>query len=97
MSLIFRPTNLPPSWRHSEWTALSGELIVGRIEEVTSNTDVLWFWGMSGVHGPPEIMQISGMAPTLDQAKAEFKENWEKWLAWANLQQLSDPTPPLRA
>jgi hypothetical protein len=32
-------------------------------------------------------MRVAGIATSFDQAKAELQENWEKWLAWANLQE----------
>jgi hypothetical protein len=38
-------------------------------------------------------MRVAGMAATFDQAQAALQGNWEKWLAWAKLQELSDPAP----
>jgi len=37
-------------------------------------------------------MRVAGIATSLDQAKAELQENWEKWLAWANLREVGDAT-----
>jgi hypothetical protein len=31
-------------------------------------------------------MRIAGMTSSFEQAEAELKENWAKWLAWAKLQ-----------
>jgi hypothetical protein len=30
-------------------------------------------------------MRKNGMTATFDQAKTEFKANWDRWLAWAKL------------
>jgi len=71
---------------------MSGGLRVGSIykREFPKTPEMHWFWALDGVHGGPDAMRISGMTATLDQAKAELKENWAKWMAWANLR---DPTP----
>ena len=31
------------------------------------------------------MMRATGRAATLERAKTDFKDNWEKWLAWAKL------------
>jgi hypothetical protein len=90
MPLTLRPTGLKPPDAHErnpDWSVMSGELIVGRIYEMTatSNPDVRWFWAINGVHAGPDFMKTTGNAPTFEQAKADFKTNWEKWLAWAKL------------
>ena len=38
-------------------------------------------------------MRFAGIAPSFEQAKAELQENWEKWLAWANLQDIGGAVP----
>jgi hypothetical protein len=34
-------------------------------------------------------MAIQGRAATLEEAKDQFHDNWQKWLAWAKLVELS--------
>jgi hypothetical protein len=53
---------------------------------------VRWFWTINGVHAGPNVMSRVDYAPTFKQVMAEFKENGEKWLAWAKLRpRLSPP------
>jgi hypothetical protein len=75
---------------------MSGELRVGRIyKRVTAGRPELQFlWAINGVYGGPDGMRVAGMTATLDQAQAELQENWEKWLAWASLQEISGTPPP---
>jgi hypothetical protein len=35
----------------------------------------------------PDVMTISDLAETLEEAKTQLAINWRKWLAWANLQE----------
>jgi hypothetical protein len=37
-----------------------------------------------------DVMRIAGMTASFEEAEAELKENWAKWLAWAKLQEISD-------
>lgn len=90
MPLTLRPTGLKSSAAHAElpdWSVMSGEFIVGRIYERTgsSNPDTRWFWAINGVHAGPDIMKTDGTTATFEQAKAAFKTNWGRWLAWAKL------------
>ena len=67
----------------------SGGLIVGtiRIEEAGPQKGK-WFWAVSGVYAGPVVMEISGRADTLDEAKNQLAISWHKWLAWAHLREL---------
>jgi hypothetical protein len=98
MPLTLRPTDLKPRAahdRHPDWTVLTGGMIVGRIYDrsgIGGDPDVRWFWAINGgVHGPPSVMQITGHAPSFEQAKAELRANWHKWLAWARLLEIAEP------
>ena len=65
---------------------MSGELAVGRIyEERAVPDDVKWFWSICGVHAGPDVMKKTDRVPSLERAKAELADNWQKWLAWAKL------------
>jgi hypothetical protein len=48
--------------------------------------------GLNGVSAPPEVMRSSGIASIFEEADAQLKENWQKWLAWTNLQEIGDQT-----
>jgi bifunctional non-homologous end joining protein LigD len=63
------------------------ELPLGRIERMraTYGPPGEWRWAINGVHAPPDVMQIAGQAATLERAKLELAENWQKWLAWAQV------------
>jgi hypothetical protein len=79
----------------ADFDVMSGRLRVGRIyKRQTPRPEIQWLWALNGVYGGPDAMRITGMTETLDQAQAELKESWEKWTAWANLQD-STPPPPL--
>jgi hypothetical protein len=69
---------------------MHGGLRVGRIYRHPAATipDQEWFWEINGVHARLNVLTISGNVGSLDEAKAELKANWQKWLAWA---ELSDP------
>jgi hypothetical protein len=41
-------------------------------------------------------MKTAGIATEFEQAEAALQENWSKWLAWANLQEVSGPTSSSR-
>jgi hypothetical protein len=46
---------------------------------------------INGVHQtPPDVMRLAGVTDSFEEAQAELKENWAKWLAWARLQEISD-------
>ena len=47
---------------------------------------------VNGVHAGPTVMQLQGRAPTLDDAKAALRENWNKWLQWAQLAEIPSET-----
>jgi len=74
---------------------MNGELQVGRIykRDGASEADQ-WLWAINGVQRTgSEVMRVAGIATSLDEAKAELQENWEKWLAWANLREVGDAAP----
>jgi hypothetical protein len=93
MPLTFIPNpDSEPAQRHTDQLVMCGKLPVGRIYKREPASGVQWLWTINGVQrAGPDVMRVSGMTASLDQARAELKENWEKWLAWANLQEVSGP------
>ena len=86
-----------PERRQSDHLVMSGELQVGRIykRESTVNADSQWLWAINGVQrAGPEVMRVAGLTATLETAQAELTENWQKWLAWAHLQETNDVARP---
>jgi hypothetical protein len=80
-----------PARRKTDHLVMNGQLEVGRIykRDTPDKSDSQWLWAINGVpRAAPGVMRVAGIAPSFEQAKAELKDNWEKWLAWANLQEL---------
>ena len=88
LALHPNPASAPTS-RNTDHLVMNGQLEVGRIyrRDTPNNLDS-WLWAINGVWAEPGIMRFAGIAPFFEQAKAELQENWEKWLAWANLQDI---------
>jgi hypothetical protein len=67
-------------WNDDDYDVLSGDAVVGRIYEDTTvgNPDLRWFWSIlwSNV-GTRRPVWNNGRAPTLDEAKAQFRAAWE--------------------
>jgi hypothetical protein len=97
MPLTLRPnTDSASAQLRTDHYVMSGELRVGRIyKRESSKPELQWLWAINGVPlTGPDVMRVAGTAATFEEAEAQFKENWEKWLAWAKLQEISDATPP---
>jgi hypothetical protein len=99
MPLALHPNpDSAPARRKTDHLVMNGQLQVGRIykRESLNEDDPQWLWAINGVQrAAPDVMRVAGIAPSLDQARAELQENWEKWLAWANLQDAGGGTTPL--
>jgi hypothetical protein len=97
MPLTLRPNTDSASARlGTDYHVLSGELRVGRIyKREASKPELQWLWAINGVQlTEPEVMRVAGTAATFEEAEALLKENWYRWLAWAQLQEISGATPP---
>jgi hypothetical protein len=71
--------------------AMSGNLCVGRIYKREFAKTPQWLWAINGVQqAGSDVMRLSGITGSFEEAQAELKENWAKWLAWAKLQEISD-------
>src|SRR5262249_14248009 len=79
-----------PVRRKTDHLVMHGQLEVGRIymRDTLSNSESQWLWAINGVpRAAPGVMRVAGIAASLEQAKAELQENWQKWLAWADLRE----------
>jgi hypothetical protein len=75
---------------------MNGQLEVGRIykRDTLDKSESQWLWAINGVpRAAPGVMRVAGIAASLEQAQNELQENWEKWLAWANLQESGSAAP----
>jgi hypothetical protein len=57
---------------------------IGRIYEqhAPASPDQAWRWSITIPLDMRARVLTSGRAPTLDQAKQEFLDNWSAWRAW---------------
>lgn len=77
-----------PAWPDDHYVALSGGLVVGIIRgERSGPGSRAWHWSINGVYNSAPDSRMSGMAPTLAEAKAQFGESWRAWLRWAGLRE----------
>jgi hypothetical protein len=84
-----------PARRRTDHIVMSGKLSIGRIYKRESIVGTpQWTWLINGVGAPPDVMKAAGMAAELEQAEAELKESWHKWLAWAGLQEIEAVSVP---
>src|SRR5262245_10488085 len=80
-----------PVRRKTDHLVMNGQLEVGRIykRDAPFRSEPQWLWAINGVQlAAPGVMRVAGIAPSFEQAKAELQGNWDKWLAWANLQEI---------
>jgi hypothetical protein len=79
MSLVFRrasTSRLSGEWSEHDYDVFDGDREVGRIYQVDDRPSSPWFWGVS--------FQVAkrksyGYAPSLGEAKAAFKAEYEAW------------------
>jgi hypothetical protein len=76
-----------------DYYMVSGQLRVGRIYKRPITGELQFLWALNGVFSGPHDMRVAGMVSTFDQAQSALQENWEKWLAWARLQEGRDSAP----
>jgi hypothetical protein len=74
------------------FTVHSGELLIGLITELDRVPWVgHWNWAISGTRPNPPGFVWRGNEKALREARAAHAAAWEKWLAWAGLEQ-KEPT-----
>jgi hypothetical protein len=88
MILTLRPTDLersPAMANLDDWMVLDDGKPIGRIYQrhAPANADVAWFWSVTAYVEPRSGLRTSGMAETLDAAKAAFRDSYDKWRDWA--------------
>jgi hypothetical protein len=97
MALALHPNPASaPARRKTDHLVMNGQLEVGRIykRDTPDKSDSQWLWAINGVPlAAAGVMRVAGIAASVEQAKAELQENWEKWLAWANLQEIGGSVP----
>ena len=85
MVLLLRPTSLSDDPDRKDWSVVDDGEVVGRIyEDLTiANPDLRWFWTIFAIRpGPRRPVKTDGRAPTLDEAKAQFRASWEGFKAY---------------
>lgn len=61
----------------TDWAVLAEGRVVGIIRQIVGGpSDGAWFWSLNGL-GRPQKASEHGQAPTLDAAKAAFRQAWE--------------------
>jgi hypothetical protein len=74
------------SWQHEDYDVFDGDRRVERIYRVTEHPDSPWFWSVSFQltgRAPAWRRKSYGDAASLDEAKAAFKAEYEKWKSGA--------------
>jgi hypothetical protein len=91
MALKMKKTGLsPPVYENQpDYIVLSGGWEIGRIyEEIGSPPEYKWFWALA-LNGP--IGTRADRVTSLEEAKAQLQAAWERWKAWAELEERPGP------
>ena len=89
MGLLLRRTRIEqsPAFAHlGDWDVLDDDgRPVGRIyqKHAPAHPEYTWFWSITEYVEPRSGLRTNGMTETLDAAKAEFRDSYDKWRAWA--------------
>jgi hypothetical protein len=90
MALTLRPTGLQ-SPAYEDWPDYSifeGSYRIGRLYEdraVGTRPELRWFWSITVAVDPRTGVRADGCATSIEEAKAQFHENWGRWKAWAKI------------
>jgi hypothetical protein len=66
-------------------SVMHGQLRVGRIRSDGTRTPGAKFIWILSTYDSPDGMRRSGVAATIEDARAALKDSWQQWLAWAGL------------
>jgi hypothetical protein len=68
-----------------DWEIFDDGIQVGRVYEATGSAGSRWFWAINGAAGRAASSGIraSGLASSLEAAKAAWREHYEAWLRLA--------------
>jgi hypothetical protein len=88
MAFTLRPH---PSGHRDDYSALHGQLEVGRISKraVGARPGAEWLWVLNGLTGLPRELPVSGVSATHEEALTELNKSWATWLCWAKLKEQS--------
>jgi hypothetical protein len=83
MALTLRPTGgHSPVYRdRQDWTIFEDGRPIGRLYESNSTgmpADLRWFWSITVYVHPNAGIVTSGKVASLEQAKADFRQSWER-------------------
>jgi hypothetical protein len=83
MALTLRPTGLssPASKEHVDFIISDDGEAVGRIYKIggiDTPPDVRWFWSITVYVDPMLGIATSAKVATLEEAKAQFRQNWQR-------------------
>jgi hypothetical protein len=91
MAFALRRTGLaPPIYsNHQDYAVIDGGREVGRIygDRTPAAADAAWFWSIIVIGARHAGIKTDGRAATFYDAKAQFQDNYRKWLAWAKLEE----------
>jgi len=60
---------------------------IGRIyEERAAPPNLRWYWCIAIIGARHAVIRTDGRAATFEAAKAQFNNNYRKWLVWAKLE-----------
>jgi hypothetical protein len=69
---------------HDVYSVNIAGLQCGRITaNLVAGGDVVWHWTITAPYLPEDLQPSHGNAATLYEAKAAFREKFDKWLEWA--------------
>jgi hypothetical protein len=78
-TLLLRRANISRPggpWSEHDYDVCDGDRVVGRVYSVGGRPDGEWFWGLSfDLRG----RKAYASAPSLDDAKAAFRAEYEAW------------------
>jgi hypothetical protein len=99
MPLTLRPIEWPgtgPAYRekYPDYEVRHDRQPIGRIyrQQSAISRATEWFWTINSMTARPDVMQNTGACGSLQEAKAELRANWRKWLASQGAS--PDGTPP---
>ena len=83
MALVLRPTGLasPASKEHVDFIIYDDGEAVGRIYKIggiDTAPDVRWSWSITVYVDPMLGIATSAKVATLEEAKAQFRQNWQR-------------------
>jgi hypothetical protein len=82
MNLTLRRTWPTEPFPRQDWLIIDDGEQVGRVYLATGGAGTRWFWAINGAAGRAASSGItaSGLAPTVEAAKAAFLQRYEQWL-----------------